>query len=356
MKNSKNIIKYGGAFLLFTAAIIAILLYNKSKMNVSALPKNQDVYYVSVSTVEKKSINAEFSLVGTISANNDVNIISETSGKVTDIYFNTGDYVAKGSVLAQVDDELRLAAFQNAKAQYDKLKKDYDRMLALKQTNSITEVQYENAKLGLTNAETNLTMASRQYNDTKIKSPISGYITAKGIDVGFLLQSGPQASFIANIVDISRLKVKLNIPEVQAFSLKKGDKVEISSEVFPGTTFYGKVNSVSVKGDDAHTYPVEIFLDNNQKHKLKAGMFCTVSFITLDRNEIVSVPRTSLIGSVKNPQVFIVVNGKAKLVSLVTGGEYGTSIEVLSGVVPGDKVVIDGQSLLKDNAPVRIVE
>ncbi len=356
MKNNKNLIKYGGVGLLFMAAIVAILLYNKSKMNVSALPKNQDVYYVSVTQVEKSPINSKFSLVGTIAANNDVNIISETSGKVTDIYFNTGDYVAKGSILAQVDDELRLAAFQNAKAQYEKLKKDYDRMLTLKQSNSITEAQYESAKLGLTNAETNLTVATRQYNDTKIKSPISGYITTKGIDVGYLLQSGPQASFIANVVDISRLKVKVNIPEVQAFSLKQGDKVEVSSEVFPGIVFIGKVSSVSVKGDDAHTYPVEILLENNQKQKLRAGMFCTVSFVTLNRDEIVSIPRTALIGSIKNPQVFIVENGKAKLVSLITGLEYGTTIEVVSGVVPGDKVVVDGQSLLKDNAPVRIVE
>lgn len=342
--------------MLLLAVIAAVLIYNKSKMNAKALPKPQDVYYVSVQPVAKSIINSNISSVGTITANNDVNIISETTGRVTEVFFNAGDFVAKGQVLAQVDDELRLAALQSAKAQYDKLKKDYERMVNLKESNSVTESQLENAKLALTNAETNLTITTRQYNDTKIKSPISGYITAKGIDVGYLLQSGPQATFIANVVDISRLKVKVNIPEKRAFYLKKGDKVEINSQIYPGVKFSGKISAVSVKGDDSHLYPVEISLENNPKYMLRSGMFCNVEFVTLSREEIVSIPRTALLGSIKTPQVFIIKNGNAKLVSLITGEQYGTNIEVLSGVQPGDQVVVDGQTLLKDGVSVKIVE
>jgi RND family efflux transporter MFP subunit len=160
---------------------------------------------------------------------------------------------------------------------------------------------------------------------------------------------------VANIVDISCVKVKLNVSEKEAFTLKTGDPVNVTTDVYPGYTFKGRIESIAAKGDDAHTYPVEITITNEQMHPLKAGMFARVEFITLNNRNVIMIPRNALVGSVKNPQVFIVENGETKLRNLTVGNESGTSIEVLQGIMDGEDIVISGQNTVEDNTKVTVL-
>jgi len=351
MKNWKSII----AFVLILAVIVVVLVLNKKKLSSAAAGGVKDAYYVTVDKAAKKKLNSDFSLTGTVIANNDVNILSETSGKVIQMFFKVGDYKQAGSVLAQVDDELKKAALSSAEANYEKAKKDYERFQNLFQQKSATDAQLDAAKLGLSVAEAQYIVAKRQLEDTKIKTPISGYITMKGIDVGATVQGAPQPTFVANIVDISKLKVKLNVSEASAFKLKAGDPVKVTADVFPGAAFKGRIESISSKSDEAHTFPVEIMVENQSSHQLKAGVFTRVEFDAFKERESVVIPREALVGSVKNPQVYVVENGVAKLRSLVLGNESNTYIEVLSGLNEGETVVINGQNILADNTKVEIL-
>jgi hypothetical protein len=114
-------------------------------------------------------------------------------------------------------------------------------------------------------------------------------------------------------VDISKLKLKLNVSEKDAFRLKKGDKVDISTDVYPGVKFTGSIEFVSVKGDEAHTYPVEISLPNSREHPLKAGMFGKAAFRTSGEEPVLVIPRETLVGSIKDAKVFVVENGIASI-------------------------------------------
>ncbi|MHB8929700.1 MAG: efflux RND transporter periplasmic adaptor subunit [Melioribacteraceae bacterium] len=298
------------------AIIIAVLFMNKRKMAATTAGGIKDVYYVSVGKAEKKNLTESLNMVGTITANDDVNIISEAAGKITGVFTKVGDYKQAGSVLFQVDDELKKAALMSAEANYEKTKKDYERFQTLYQQKSVTDSQLDQAKLGAAMAEAQYIVAKRQLNDTQIKTPISGYITARYVDLGSMVQGAPQATMVANIVDISKLKVKLNLAESDAFLTKAGDAVSVTVDVYPGITFKGRVESVSSKGDDAHTYPVEISINNESAHPLKAGMFARVEFTSLKNRETIVIPRDALVGSVKEPQVFVVENGIAKLRNL----------------------------------------
>lgn len=352
---SKGKITLLALFIVLSGIIIAVLLYNRSKTNDQSGGWKSDTHYVSVTKAVNKIVSAEVSLTGTAYPYSDINLISETSGKVTSVFFNTGDHVSKGQLLAQVDDELRLAAYENAQVLYEKMKKDFDRAENLIKSNSITESQYEAAKTGLSQAETNLKVTQRQYKDTKITSPVSGFVTQKNIDVGSTLQGPPAPSFIANISDISRLKIKVPVTEKLAFRLKKGDKAEIETDVFPGEKFTGSVASVSVKGDEAHTYPVEIEVQNTN-NRLKAGMFTRVAIYSGQEEEALVIPRKALLDSKKESAVYIVRESKAVLTRIITGAESGTGIQVVSGLSSGDLVVTSGQGLLKDGTPVEIVD
>ena len=346
-------LKYLGVALVVLIAIVAMLFYNKKQLEAKNTVEKKEAYYVTIDKVTKQKLQEEISFVGTVAAYNDVNIVSETQGKVTAVYVKIGDHKQAGSALIQVDDELKKASFNTAEANYIKSKKDYERFQVLYKQNSTTEAQLDQAKLAYVNAETQYTVAKRQLTDTKISAPISGTITSRNVDMGTMIQPG---MVIGNIVDISRLKVKVSLAENDAFRLKTGDPVNVTTEVYPGVTFKGRVESISAKGDDAHTYPVEITISNDAKSPMRAGMFARVNFNSLKKNEITSLPRTAILGSIKNAQVYVVENGISHLRKVVLGSEYGTSVEILGGLQEGETVVVSGQNTLVDNVKVTVIE
>jgi RND family efflux transporter MFP subunit len=335
-------------------AVIILLFYNKnSRAAQAAKPTMYREVPVSVARVERKTLREGLSLVGTVVANNDVNVMSETTGRIIAVRAQVGDFVQKSAVLVQVDDEMKQAAFTSAEVNYEKAKKDWERYQALYDKKSITASQYDQARLAWKSAEAQYIVARRQLNDTRITSPIQGYVTARPVDVGAVLQNN---TMVANVVDISTLKVKLNVAERDAFLLKKGDAVEISTDVYPGVTFAGTINSIAAKGDEAHTYPVEIILPNPKEHQLKAGMFARIDFTSLSGDQSLALPRTALVGSIKTPQVYVVKDGKAFLRQITVTGEAGDTLGVRQGVLEGDQVVINGQNNLRDSASVQIVQ
>ncbi|MGA7159849.1 MAG: efflux RND transporter periplasmic adaptor subunit [Bacteroidota bacterium] len=341
-----------GVVVLF-ALMIVVLLNNKSKMQ--AKSKNDEVKFLPVTLVQvqKQVLSEDFSLTGTITAFNDVAVLSETEGRVTKVMVNVGDKVQAGAVLVQVDDELKQASYVAAEVNYQKLKKDLERYEKLYKESSVSNEQLESARLGFKSAEAQYIIARRQYNDTKIKSPISGIVSARPVDIGAMVQKN---NIIANVVDISTLKVKLNVAEEDAFKLKVGDTAEVTTDIYPGVTFTGKIATISAKGDEAHTYPVEVQLANSAAHPLRAGMFGRVSFVSIRSGETLSIPRETLVGSTKDAQVFVVEQGIAHLRNVVVGAEVGTNLQVLSGLQNDEEVVLSGQNNLKDKDAVTVVK
>ncbi len=337
---------------LVLGAIIGVLLFNKAQMTANSQNNIISSYPVSVVPVSSRTLSETLSLVGTINASNDVAIVSETQGRVTMIRAQVGDYKTAGSTLVQIDDELKKAEFEKAEVNYERARKDMERFKSLREEHAATEWQKENAWQAFKIAEAQYIKARREYRDTKITTPISGTVVGRPVDLGTMVQPG---MVVANVVDISRLKVKLNVAERDAFKLKTGDPVEVSTDVYPGVRFTGKIQSVSSKADESHTYPVEIGLPNNKQHPLKAGMFGRVAFVSLGNNLVLFIPREALVGSLKEPQVFVVQNNVAKRRSLVVGQEVGTNLVVVQGLKEGDTVVVNGQNNLKDNVAVTVV-
>ena len=338
--------------LAVLAAIVAILVYNKSRMAAESKTDILGAIPVSVTTVAREQVRDARSLVGTITANNDVSVVSETQGKVVAVLADVGQYKTSGTTLVQVDDELKKANLASAETNYEKAKKDLERFEALYKQTAATDQQLEGARLGAKAAEAQYVVARRQYDDTKITTPISGVVTARPVDVGTYVQSGTP---VANVVDISRLKVKLNVAERDVFRLKAGDRVDVTTDVYPGVKFVGRIATIGSKGDDAHTYPVEVRLENPKEHPLKAGMFGRVEFSSMTGGSELTIPREALVGSMKDAQVFVVDGTTARLRNIVTGSEFGTRLIVLDGLKEGETVVVSGQNNLRDGSAVAVI-
>ncbi|HOJ37306.1 MAG TPA: efflux RND transporter periplasmic adaptor subunit [Ignavibacteriales bacterium] len=333
--------------------IVLILANNKRIINQKAAKLTKlDYIPVSVFTVKTGDIKEDISFIATAYPNKEVNIATEVAGKVIKVNFTEGTFVKAGDVLVQIDDQLKQSAYENAKALFDKAEKDLQRNKELYNSKSISDAQMEAAELNYYNAKNQLKIAQKLLKDTKIIAPFSGYITQKMVEIGAYLNVGNP---IATIVDVSSLKIKANIAEKDAFKLKKGDQLKMTTDVYPTKIYYGNISYISPKGDDAHTYPIEVMV-NNSNGELKAGMIFNISYnYEVKQNKLV-IPRDAIIGSIKNPYVYVVNNDVAELRYIKAGEELGKFVQVIDGLKSGEKVVVKGKLNITNGSKLKSTE
>ncbi len=349
MSTKRKVLLIGGAIVVI---LILLILKNRADVN-SGSTAGSFATSISVSVVKAamRTVDERVTVVTSLSAFNDVTVLSETQGRVVRVYVEVGDYKPAGSVLVEVDSELKQAAFKAAQVTYEKAKKDLDRYEALYSEHSIPETQIEQARWSFQTAESQFTVARRQLNDTKITTPISGIVTARFVNVGTMVMGAPQATQIANVVDISRLKARVSVAEKDVMKLHAGDPADVTTDIYPQTVFSGSVLTISSKADEAHTYPVEVVL-NNPGQQLKAGMFVSVSMRPRVSKPVLLIPRAALLGSVQNAMIYVVNGDTARLRPVLAGRAFGTDIEISGGLQEGESVVVNGQDNLSDNVPV----
>jgi RND family efflux transporter MFP subunit len=341
------------AIVAFTAFVIYKLLANKEILNEKSSFKPADPpIAVTLAPVERRALSHELTLLGTVFADKELPVVSQTMGEIVELNFNLGDYKREGEQMAKVKDDKIRVGLEAAQAAYDKIANDVERLEKLYRSQATSEQSLRDAKLGLIQAKTQVDNLKLQLDDTKIVAPMSGVVTAKLVEKGSVLGGGTP---LAMMVDVSRLKVKLRVPEQDVYKLSPGRPVKITADVYPGIEFSGAITFVSPQGDETHSYPVEISMANLPRTPLKAGTYVNVSFPSVVRENALTIPREALIGSMKDAKVYVVENGKAVLKKIVVGSETGNALEVLDGLSDTDKVVVSGQINLRDGATVSVV-
>ncbi len=344
--------------LLGSLALIVFILNknkaeNKAKTDIVA-EKNAAVA-VKVATVKTDNIALDFTTNGVFMPTQELTFCAEKSGKVINVLVDEGDYVSIGQPLLTMRADVINVNAGTAKAAYETAKTDYARYENAYKTGGVTKQQLDQAKLQLTNAESNLKQANINVGDTKVKAPIKGYINKRYIEPGSIL-TGMPATQLFDIVDVSKLKLKVNVTENQVASLKLGQYVEIRSTVYPDKTFSGKIIFIAPKADASLNFPVDIEVTNNASSSLKAGMYGTAVFGGSQKQELKVVPRTAFLESVNSNQVFVVENGVAKLRKVVAGRILGDQVEIIDGLSDGETVIVTGQINLQDGNAVEILK
>ena len=227
-----------------------------------------------------------------------------------------------------------------------------ERYINLYNGGTATEQQLSEAQNLFDNAEIQLEQAEKQLSYATIKSPISGIVIKKQVEEGEFVNLG---SPIATIVDISKLKIKLNVSETNVYQLKLNDKAIITTDVYPGEVFEGNISFISSQGDDSHNYPVEIVIPNSSKYPLKSGTFANVIIKLPVVAEALYIPRESLLGSITEASVYVAEKDRAILKKIIVGSGNDKYVKVVSGLKEGEKVIVNGQINLSNNKAVKIV-
>lgn len=318
---------------------------------------------VRTATAALTPMAATLKVSGSLEGQREALISSETQGRIVSVAHNIGQRVGAGAALVRVDDELKSIAVQQAAAQrmsaeaaHQKAELDLERNEQLFKQNAITKNQLELAQLGvkaaqaqLKGAQTAESLAKRQLSDATIKAPFAGLVSQKFVNQGETVAPGMR---IVSLVDDSRMKIKVNIGEMEVSGLKVGDKVNVSVDAFPGQSFAGRVAAISGKADQARTFQTEIEIDNSGK-LLKSGMFARAAIQREAIRDVAAVPANALITNGNKAQVFVVKNGIASLRAVKTGAATTEHVEILEGITPGDEVVTFGQSQIKDGSRIR---
>jgi len=339
--------------------IIGYILTNNKKKNEAktaiVAEKNASVS-VKIDTVKTEEVSLDFVSNGNFEPIQELKFSAEKSGKVTKVLVKEGDYVSVGQTLAIVRSDVINVNAENANAVYQNAVADYNRFENAFKTGGVTKQQLDQAKIAMVNAKSQLTQANINVGDTRIKAPISGLINKKFIEPGSIL-AGMPPSELFEIVNVSKLKLKVTVNESQVASLKVGTTVNVGTNVYPDKNFTGKITFVAPKADASLNFPVEIEIANNATKDLKAGMYGTAKFASNQQKQTLKiVPRNAFVGSVSSNQIFVIENGTAKLKKVTAGRILGDKVEILNGLNDGETVIVTGQINLQDGSKVEVIK
>lgn len=347
----KKIIVNTIIFLGLAAVVAFVLKSNKEEMkeDVRLAQIKPDFIPVNVQPLRKMMIDMGFQVNGNLIPNKEVTISSEISGVVTAILAEDGALVKSGQVLARLDDKTIKASLDLAKANFEKIEKDKKRIENLYAAGGISQQDLDNIQLAHTKARTDLVSAEKAYENTFIRAPFSGINDKRYIEKGSYAKGG---GGLFDIVDIDRMKMIVNVPESQIQQILLGQTAKIRVQALQNKEYEGTVTRIGTRALEALNFPVEILISNASK-ELKAGMFGTAT-IELQANEVLTINRNMLVGSVKNPQVYIYKDSTAILKQIMIGQRSDNYIEVVSGINEGDLIITSGQINLSNGAKVGI--
>jgi|GEM_PF-98340 len=339
---------------------IATLAYmklqsNKEIIDAKANTKEEIVTTLPVRTAsaEVKSKSNELLLTGSFVANKEMSIFAEGQGRITELYISEGQSVSKGQKIAKLDDASIQAQLRTAQAQLDKIENDIKSYTRLLEAGAVASSQLDEIILSKSTAIANIAAISQQLSYTTAYAPLSGIITQVPVEKGSFANPG---SIIGTVVDISQLKMIIKVPEEDVVKLDIGRKVEIVADVYPDHIYQGVISLIGIQADEGRKYDVELNINNMSNYKLKPGMYGEVRLpLSLSQTTALYIPRRSIIGSLKDPLVYVSQNGRAVLKPVQTGEVEGENIIILSGLVEGEQVITAGQLGLKDGAQIRLV-
>ncbi|WPP52595.1 efflux RND transporter periplasmic adaptor subunit [Catalinimonas niigatensis] len=306
---------------------------------------------VQVTTVKKKSLSQTNRLLGTFEPKRELEVKVQTQGEIIREAISEGQSVKAGAMIAKVDDEQLRFQLIAAEAELQDAKQEVVRYKNLTENDAVAKVQLDNAQLRLAKAESQVGVLNKQIQQTTVRAPFDGVITSKMFEKGTIVAPGMP---LAHLVEISTLKLIVQVSEEDLLAFQEGQVVKVSTDVHPEASYQGIVSMVGAMGDASHNFPVHVTVENSEEYPLRAGMYGSIQFDHSGSQEKLVIPRNALVGSSRNAGVYKVEDSIAYLQEIVLGTSTGEELEVISGLQSGDQIVINGQINLTDSTVVVI--
>jgi HlyD family secretion protein len=262
-------------------------------------------------TVERGNLESVVASTGNLSAVTTVQVGTQVSGIVNDIYVDFNDEVRRGQIIARIDTTLLVSSVQDARAtlsrnqaQLDFSRTEFNRVKNLYEKNFATEVEFNQAKYNLdlaqatiVSSEINLERALRNLDYATITAPINGVVVERNVDEGQTVAASlnaPQLFLIAN--DLADMEILVSVDESDIGLIKEGQTVRFTVQAYDEDTFYGEVKQVRLQSsiqENVVTYTAVVGVDNTDG-RLLPGMTATVEFLIETVDDVMKVPNAAL--------------------------------------------------------------
>ncbi len=340
--------------------LVALLLYFKKPANQSlptqaskgnSPPKPQPIR-VNGYVIKNTSLANQIKVVGTILANEEIQLRSEVAGRIIRLSFTEGTMVTKGQLLLKINDADLQAQLKKVKSQ-NKLAQDNEKRLKLLlEKEGISQADYEIAVNQLNVSEADIEALTAQIQKTEIRAPFTGVIGLREISEGAYIT--PQTN-IASLQDAGQVKVEFSVPERYAMQVRAGNEIKFSVE--NSTEKYtARVYAIEPKIDLSTRNLTVRAVCSNQGGVLFAGSFAEIEITLSQSAQALLIPSEAIIPQLKGKAVFVAKNGKAILQPIKTGTRLQKDVQVLDGLHIGDTIATSGTLQLKPDSPILIVK
>ena len=304
---------------------------------------------VLAQTLSLQSENDATQITGNFMPNRNTKVNSEMQGKIIAINVNEGDYVRKGKVLIQLDASLLKLQLQTLDVKIEGLNTDIQRFRVLVAADAIQAVKLEKVELGLRAAQTQRNTILEQIKKTTVYAPFSGVIVMKMAEIGSFAAPGRP---LLVLTDSGRLKFTVNMPESELSQFKLGSTYPVKVDAFPDLNLTGKVTLIATQGNKSNSYPVQFDVKNTPDSKIKAGMFGKLVVAETGGQKSIVIPASAIVGSSKEPKVYLIQSGKAVLHTVSIVKRIGDKAVIGSGLSEGNQIVTSGFINLFDGANI----
>jgi membrane fusion protein, multidrug efflux system len=308
-------------------------------------PSGPPLVRVVAIQAEERPVAETLSLVGTLAANEMVEILSETDGVVEAIRFEEGQPVEQGHLLVQLDDSKLAAALAEAEANFRLSQATYQRTQQLHRDQLISQQDFDQAAAMFDFNRAALELRQRQLKDTRILAPFSGIVGSRNISPGQVISKN---STLTWLVDLDPIKVEFHVPERYLGRTRVGQTIDFPVPAFPNLAFTGQIYFISPYVEASTRTAVVKATIPNPDHHLLPGMLATLE-LTLRVNEnAVVIPEAALaqILDDSHASLYIVSSAHNPLTAQPRKVQLGVrlpgTVEILSGLQAGELVVVEG--------------
>lgn len=301
--------------------------------------------------VRQKPVVEVVPLVGSIAANEFIEVKCEADGLVAEIGFEEGQRVSKGSLLVALDESKFAASLHEAEANQKLAEANFARARQLVEAKLISQQEFEQTAAAFTMNEATVELRRRQLRDARVLAPFAGTVGARQVSAGQVISRN---SILTTLVDLDTVKVEMNIPERHLGQIKTGQKIRFHVDAFPKDAFEGEVYFVAPQLEaNTRTALVKARVPNPDG-RLRGGMFAKLDLSIQLRENALVIPEPALLSNGDQISVFVVTaQTNVVLRPIRTGIRLAGKVEVISGLTNGETVVVEGHQKLFPGAPVR---
>jgi membrane fusion protein (multidrug efflux system) len=307
---------------------------------------------VMVQIVKDTNVNIAIDITGTVDPNERVELISQTAGNITNIYFTEGSHVNKGQVLVKVYDQDLQATLKQTQYQIALAKENEYRNRVLLQKEAVSRQEYDTSLSSYNTLKAQADVIKAQIARTVVRAPFSGVIGLRNVSPGGYLS--PSTS-IATLVSTNPMKVTFNIPERYRSLVKQGSKISFNT-AGSRKNFSATVYAIDPAVDPASRTVTVRARASNANNEITAGGFAKINLILDQIPKTIMVPTQCVVPDLKSSKVFVARGDTAFAVPVKTDNRTDTQIEVIEGLKPGDSLIVSGIIQLRPKAPVKIVK